>query len=38
MRANPLRVFSFSDGADTVELPSSVNKLETVSNLAKAPF
>ena len=31
----------FSDGADTVELPSSVNKLEIISNLAKelsAPF
>lgn len=31
----------FSDGADTVELPSSINKLEIISNLAKdlsAPF
>ena len=31
----------FSDGADTVDLPSSVNKLEVISNLAKdlsAPF
>ena len=31
----------FSDGADTVELPSSVNKFEIISNLAKelsAPF
>lgn len=31
----------FSDGADTVELPSSVNKLEIISGLAKdlsAPF
>ncbi|MBU6392002.1 MAG: hypothetical protein KGQ83_07165, partial [Planctomycetes bacterium] len=31
----------FSDGADTVELPSSVNKLDIISNLAKelsAPF
>jgi uncharacterized membrane protein len=31
----------FSDGADTVELPSSVNKLEIISNLAgdlAAPF
>ncbi len=33
--------FIFSDGADTVELPSSVNKLNIISNLAKdlsAPF
>ncbi len=33
--------FIFSDGADTVELPSNVNKLEILSNLAKdlsAPF
>ena len=32
---------TFSDGADTVDLPSSVNKLEVISNLAKdlsAPF
>ncbi len=31
----------FSDGADTVEFPSSINKLEIISNLAKelsAPF
>ncbi len=31
----------FSDGADTVQIPSSVNKLEFISNLAKdhsAPF
>ena len=31
----------FSDGADTIELPSSVNKLEIISSLAKnlsAPF
>ncbi|MDO8141310.1 MAG: glutamine amidotransferase [Candidatus Brocadiales bacterium] len=31
----------FSDGADTVQIPSSVNKLEIISNLAKdhsAPF
>ena len=33
--------FVFSDGADTVELPSEENKLETISNLARdlsAPF
>lgn len=33
--------FIFSDGADTVELPSNVNKLEIISNLAgdlSAPF
>src|SRR5574341_759886 len=32
---------AFSDGTDTVELPSSVNKLDIISNLAKelsAPF
>lgn len=33
--------FIFSDGADTVELPSGVNKLDIISNLARelsAPF